>query len=40
MVSCVCYNDGQFPDTLDVDSLLSIFSGGPCSTSSGPPPRR
>jgi hypothetical protein len=23
-------NDGLFPDTLDVDSMLSVFSGGPC----------
>ena len=23
-------NDGLFPDTLDIDSLLSVFSGGPC----------
>ena len=23
-------NDGLFPDTLDIDSLLSVFSGGAC----------
>jgi hypothetical protein len=23
-------NDGLFPDTADIDSLLSVFSGGPC----------
>lgn len=25
-------NDGVFPDTLDVDDFISVFSGGPCST--------
>ncbi len=25
-------NDGLFPDTADIDDLLSVFSGGPCST--------
>jgi hypothetical protein len=24
-------NDGLFPDTLDIDDFLSVFSGGPCS---------
>jgi hypothetical protein len=24
-------NDGLFPDTADIDDLLSVFSGGPCS---------
>jgi hypothetical protein len=24
-------NDGLFPDTLDVDDMLSVFAGGPCS---------
>jgi hypothetical protein len=23
-------NDGLFPDTLDIDAYLSVFSGGPC----------
>jgi hypothetical protein len=23
-------NDGLFPDTLDIDALLSVFGGGPC----------
>jgi hypothetical protein len=23
--------DGLFPDTLDIDDFLSVFSGGPCS---------
>jgi hypothetical protein len=23
-------NDGHFPDTSDVDALLSVFSGGAC----------
>ncbi|MFO0832895.1 MAG: hypothetical protein U0637_13770 [Phycisphaerales bacterium] len=26
-------NDGLFPDTADIDDFLSVFSGGPCSTS-------
>ncbi len=25
-------NDGLFPDTQDIDDLLSVFSGGPCPT--------
>lgn len=25
-------NDGLFPDTLDLDDFLSVFSGGPCSS--------
>ncbi len=25
-------NDGLFPDTADIDDMLSVFSGGPCST--------
>ncbi|HEX2838270.1 MAG TPA: hypothetical protein VHN77_09115 [Phycisphaerales bacterium] len=24
-------NDGLFPDTLDIDDFLSVFTGGPCS---------
>ncbi|HEX2838678.1 MAG TPA: choice-of-anchor X domain-containing protein [Phycisphaerales bacterium] len=24
-------NDGLFPDTMDIDDFLSVFSGGPCS---------
>lgn len=24
--------DGLYPDTADIDDLLSVFSGGPCST--------
>ena len=24
-------NDGLFPDTLDIDDFLSVFSGGPCT---------
>jgi hypothetical protein len=23
-------NDGLFPDTLDIDSLISVFAGGAC----------
>ena len=23
-------NDGLFPDTTDIDKLLSVFSGSPC----------
>ncbi|HEX2838414.1 MAG TPA: hypothetical protein VHN77_09835 [Phycisphaerales bacterium] len=26
-------NDGLFPDTLDIDDFLSVFSGGPCTNS-------
>ena len=29
-------NDGLFPDTLDIDDFLSVFSGGPCSTDPSP----
>lgn len=28
--------DGLFPDTLDIDDFLSVFSGGPCSTAPFP----
>jgi hypothetical protein len=28
-------NDGLFPDTLDIDSLLSVFSGGPADSNAG-----
>jgi hypothetical protein len=23
-------NDGLYPDTLDIEAFLSVFSGGPC----------
>ncbi len=29
-------NDGLFPDTLDIDDFLSVFSGGACSTTPVP----